>query len=209
MGAFTYPSGTSNPPDGQVAQILIDVDNDGSTDLTIAYSALKSNLAELISESRTTFWEAALDEVDTATLAGDSGISFFGGFALDGRKGTATLITQNDMATVSGSGNVSGDVLSTFVDLLGGDDTFTIDRAISGGTIWGDASQFSIGDNVTGGNDTITVSATSMGTEALIGDVGYMSSSGPKVLTGGNDIITVLNNNNAILVGDLGHNASQ
>ena len=54
LGSFTYDA--FNTPSGSVAQILLDTEADGDTDVTIAFTALVSGiLSDLISEDLSLF----------------------------------------------------------------------------------------------------------------------------------------------------------
>ena len=59
IGSFTYPGGAGTDPDGTVDQISIDQDDNGSSDLTIAYGGTPLDVADLLGANFSSFINAA------------------------------------------------------------------------------------------------------------------------------------------------------
>ncbi|AKS46335.1 Hemolysin-type calcium-binding repeat-containing protein [Octadecabacter temperatus] len=194
VGAFTYPGAD---PTGSVAQILIDTENDGDTDLTIAFSSLQPILADLISGNDDLFWTAAFSQDNTFNIGGDAVDFSFGPYTpFEGHVGS------NDTGTLTGSGDYHLDGEFVRDGFVGGNDVVTIDALDPNLSITVNGEglvTFSIGE-ITGGNDEITdISAAGAGNVTIRGD---FSSSQMHTIYGGDDILTGTNRE-VTLTGDV------
>ena len=202
VGSFTYPSGTANTPLGTVTQILIDMDNDGTTDLTIAYSVAQTFLADLIIGNNGLFWESALSEVNTFILGGEVK-GFTGTFAFDGVSPSVNTTGTGDTATITGSGEFVGDYRTVQDGFTGGDDIITINQTSSSDDIEVIGDSLVVGSGTaTGGDDTITDNTVAgTGTSVLIGD--FSSLVDGVTVNGGNDTLSATNRA-VTIYGDVG-----
>jgi len=144
LGSFTYPGGAGTDPSGTVAQIQIDIDDDGIVDMTFAFDSPFSDLADLLSGDTNLFWQAALSGADTFSVTNPT--SFFG---LDGRDHSTGMSSSNgDIINVFERGFVSGDYVTISDSFVGGADTFNVFPSNADHSqLYGDAYD----ENMTGG----------------------------------------------------------
>ncbi len=203
-GSFQYPNGFANPPTGTVAQIAIDLGNDGTDDLNVAFNALQPILADLISNNQNDFWSAILDGEDNITIRQPDVGDFTSSddatvrIAADGNEiiSGVSVTSSGDTINVEAHDNaiVSGDFDNVLGTLTGGDDNITIDPSDRNDRVPiqvnGDAN--SVEGTVNGGNDTFilteNISARNGSTTpvSLSGDAGEVINGGQ--LIGGADV---------------------
>ncbi|WP_377512270.1 calcium-binding protein [Octadecabacter sp. R77987] len=210
VGSFSYPGGVVT---GDVAQIKIDYDLDGTDDIVVAFSSLQSILGDLTSGNAVTFFNAMFGQADTGTLGGDYGSitinTFFGTF-LDGYFSVDNDLGADDNLTLTGFGNVIGDFRRATTDTTGGNDTLTVDRLQDGAIrVVGDfqgLTSMADGDQLFGGDDVISdVGNTAFtGATTFVGDLGWILSYAIEFF-GGDDLMTAADRDTTI-IGDVEQN---
>ena len=161
LGNIVYSGGVPQAS-SQIAQVSIDMDDDGTEDLNVAFSSFQMIMDDVTSGAYSTFWRALLGQSDTFSITGPAA-------------------SDSTRVTLAGDGrNVFGG--ETLVALS---DTFNITGGYRN-TLFGDYESVKLGGALTGANDVFNYSGASSDTDSLYGDARTVWG----ILTGGNDSFT-------------------